>query len=71
MRIHAQSLQTHRHVIIESTPNHCKICVVQKIEFLTNRRDLKNIEGRQYVFVCENLTSLWYKQRRGDRPPKT
>jgi len=30
-------------------------------EFLTNKRDLKNIEGRQHVFVCEDLTSLRYK----------
>jgi len=25
-------------------------------EFLTNKRDLKNIEGREHVFVCEDLT---------------
>ena len=30
-------------------------------EFLTNKRELKNIEGRQHVFVCENLTPLRYK----------
>ena len=30
-------------------------------EFLTNKRELKNIEGRQYVFVCEDLTPLRYK----------
>ena len=30
-------------------------------EFLTNKRELKNIEGRQHVFVCEHLTSLRYK----------
>jgi len=31
-------------------------------EFLTNKRDLKNIEGRQHhVFVCEYLTPLRYK----------
>ena len=30
-------------------------------EFFTNKRELKNIEGRQYVFVREDLTPLWYK----------
>ena len=25
-------------------------------EILTNKRELKNIEGRQHVFVCEDLT---------------
>jgi len=30
-------------------------------EFLANKRDLKNIEGRQHVFVCEDLTPLRYK----------
>ena len=30
-------------------------------EFLTNKRELKNIEGRQRVFVCEDLTPLRYK----------
>ena len=30
-------------------------------EFLTNKRELKNIEGRQHVFVCEDLTPLQYK----------
>jgi len=30
-------------------------------EFLTNKRELKNIEGRQHVFVCEDLTPLRYK----------
>ena len=30
-------------------------------EFLTNKRELKHIEGRQYVFVCEDLTPLRYK----------
>jgi len=30
-------------------------------EFLTNKRDLKNIEGREHVFVCEDLTPLRYK----------
>jgi len=30
-------------------------------EFLTNKRDLKNTEGRQHVFVCEDLTPLRYK----------
>jgi len=30
-------------------------------EFLTNKRELKNIEGRQHVFVCEGLTPLRYK----------
>ena len=30
-------------------------------EFLTNKRQLKNIEGRQHVFVCEDLTPLRYK----------
>jgi len=33
----------------------------KRIEFLTNKRDLKNIEGRQHVFVCEDLTPLRYK----------
>jgi len=27
-------------------------------EFLANKRDLKNIDGRQHVFVCEDLTPL-------------
>jgi len=27
-------------------------------EFLTNKRDLRNIEGKQHVFVCEDLTPL-------------
>ena len=27
-------------------------------EFLPNKRELKNIEGRQHVFVCEDLTPL-------------
>ena len=30
-------------------------------EFLTNKRNLKHIEGRQHVFVSEDLTSLRYK----------
>jgi len=30
-------------------------------ELLTNKRELKNIEGRQHVFVCEDLTPLRYK----------
>ena len=30
-------------------------------EFLTNKRELKNIEGRQHVFVCEGLIPLRYK----------
>ena len=30
-------------------------------EFLTNNRELRNIEGRQHVFVCEDLTPLRYK----------
>ena len=30
-------------------------------EFLTKKRELKNIEGRQHVFVCEDLTTLRYK----------
>ena len=30
-------------------------------EFLTNKRELINIEGRQHVFVCEDLTPLRYK----------
>ena len=30
-------------------------------EFLSNKNDLKNIEGRQHVFVSEDLTPLWYK----------
>ena len=29
-------------------------------EFLTNKRDLKHIDGRQHVFVCEDLTPLRY-----------
>ena len=33
----------------------------KRIKFLTNKRDLKNIEGRQHVFVCEDLTPLRYK----------
>jgi len=28
----------------------------QRNEFLTNKRDLKNIEGRQHVFICEDST---------------
>ena len=28
---------------------------------LENKRELKNIEGRQHVFVCEDLTPLQYK----------
>ena len=31
-------------------------------EFLINKRKLRNIEGRQHVFVCEDLTHLRYKQ---------
>ena len=27
----------------------------------TNKRELKYIEGRQHVFVCEDLTPLRYK----------
>jgi len=30
-------------------------------EFFTNKRDLKNIEGRQHVFVSEDLTPLRHK----------
>ena len=30
-------------------------------EFLTNKLELNNIEGRQHVFVCEDLTPLRYK----------
>ena len=30
-------------------------------ELLTNKRELKNIEGRQHFFVCEDLTPLQYK----------
>ena len=30
-------------------------------EFRTNKRELKNIEGRQHVFVCEDLRPLRYK----------
>ena len=30
-------------------------------EFLTNKRELKTIEGRQHVFVCEDLAPLRYK----------
>jgi len=30
-------------------------------EFLTNKRELKYIERRQHVFVCEDLTPLRYK----------
>ena len=33
----------------------------QRNEFLTSKRELKNIEGRQHVFVCEDLTPLRYK----------
>jgi len=33
----------------------------KKNEFLTNKRDLKNIKGRQHVFICENLTPPWHK----------
>jgi len=33
----------------------------QRNEFLTSKRELKNIEGRQHVFVCEDLTTLRYK----------
>ena len=33
----------------------------KKNEFLANKRDLKSIEGRQPVFVCEDLTPLRYK----------
>jgi len=29
-------------------------------EFLTKKRELKNIEGRQHVFICEDLTPLRY-----------
>jgi len=37
-------------------PNHCKICVIQK-----KKRVSINIEGRQPVFICEDLTPLRYK----------
>jgi len=47
MRIHARSLQD--------------LCHTKKNEFLTNKRDLKNIEGRVHVFVCVDLTPLRYK----------
>jgi len=30
-------------------------------EFFTNKRELKNIEGRQHVFVCEDLIPLQYR----------
>ena len=30
-------------------------------KFLANKRELKNIEGRQHVFICEDLTPLRYK----------
>jgi len=30
-------------------------------EFLTNKWDLKNIEGKQHVFVCEDLIPPMYK----------
>jgi len=30
-------------------------------KFLANKREFKNIEGRQHVFVCEDLTTLRYK----------
>jgi len=30
----------------------------KRTEFLTKKEDLKNIEGRQHVFVYEDLTSL-------------
>ena len=33
----------------------------KRYEFLTNKRELKNIEGRQHVFVSEDFTPLWYK----------
>ena len=47
-KIHAQSLQD--------------LCHTKKRnEFLINKRELKNIEGRQHVFVCEDLTPLRYK----------
>jgi len=29
-----------------------------KKRFLTNKRDLKSIDGNQHVFVCEDLTPL-------------
>ena len=48
MRIHAQSLQDLYHTKKETS-------------FFTNKRELKNIEGRQHVFVCEDLTPLRYK----------
>ena len=47
-KIHAQSLQD--------------LCHTKKRnEFLINKRELKNIEGRQHVFVCEDLTPLRYR----------
>jgi len=30
-------------------------------EFLTNKQDLKYVDGKQHVFACEDLTPLWYK----------
>jgi len=30
-------------------------------ELITNKQDLKNIERRQHVFICEDLTPLRYK----------
>ena len=46
----------------EFMPNHCQVCVIQKRnKFLTNTRNLKNIEGRQHVFVCKDLTPLRHK----------
>jgi len=30
-------------------------------EFVTHKRDLKNTNGRQHFFVCEDLTPLQYK----------
>jgi len=30
-------------------------------EFLTDKHNPKNIEGRQHVFICEDLTPVQYK----------
>jgi len=48
MRLHAQSLQDLCHTKEETS-------------FFTNKRDLKNIDGRQHVFVCDDFTPLRYK----------
>jgi len=47
MRFCAQSLQD--------------LCHTKRNEFLANKRELKNVEGREHVFICEDLTPLRYK----------